>query len=130
MDSMNLPTYEYEPELPSLEELERKRLLFLYDDVADELVVAFSDPPRPTVSVFLDDPDWLALRVEPDTGEVVAVQIVDHLSRAIHEMPELLDLAELAGVPREVVEQKLREVPPEERERAAVRTLVRVMTPA
>ena len=130
MDSMKLPTYEYRPKLPSLEELERKPLLFLYDDVADELVVAFSDPPRPAVSVFLDDPDWLALRVEPDTGEVVAVQIVDYLSRAIHEMPELLDLAELAGVPREVVEQTRREVPREERERAAVRTLVRVMTPA
>ncbi len=130
MNSMKLPAYEYRPKLPSLEELERKPLLFLYDDVADEVVVAFSDPPRPAVSVFLDSSDWLALRVEPDTGEVVAVQIVDCLSRAVHQMPELLDLAELAGVPREVVEQKLREVPREERERAAARTLVRVMIPA
>lgn len=82
------------------------------------------------MSVFLDDPDWAALRVKPDTGEVVAVQIVDYLSRAVHQMPYLLDLAELAGVAHEVVEQKLRVVPREERERAAVPTLVRGTIPA
>ncbi len=121
MNAMKLPIYKYHPKFPPIEELVRKPLRFLHDEVADELVVSFSDPPHPAVSVFRDD---------PDTGEVIAVQIVDCLARAIHEMPELLDLAELAGIPREVIEQKLREVPREECERAAVRTLVRVANPA
>lgn len=82
------------------------------------------------MSVFLDYPDWVPLRVEPNTGEVVAVQIVDYLCRAVHQMPELCDLAELADVAHEVVEQKPCVVPREERERAAVPTLVRGVIPA
>ncbi len=84
------------------------------------VVVSFSNQPRPTMRVFRDD---------LDTGEAVAVQIVDYLARAIHEMPELCELAEPAGIPHELIEQKLREVPRVERERAAVRTLVRVANP-
>ncbi len=71
---------------------------------------------------------WRAIRVDPETDEVVAVQIVDFLTEALRERPELLVLAELAGIPRETIERS--RVPREEYGRAAVRLLRSLAVPA
>lgn len=127
-ETMNGTARGGQPRLPSEEELRQRPIVFLFDELADELIVSFYDPPRPAVSVFRDEPDWLALRVDPETDEVVAVQIVDFLTEALRERPELLVLAKLAGIPRETIERS--RVPREEYGRAAVRLLRSLAVPA
>ncbi len=82
--------------LPAVETLERRPVAFVYNDLADELVVAFTDPPRPAVTVFVND--WVAIRVDPETEEVVGIHVVDFLREAVREVPLVLELARDLGI--------------------------------
>ena len=121
------PIYEYHPRLPSPQELAERlrvsRIAVTYNPLADELLVLWDVPAKPAVSVFLDDPDWLAYRVDPDTRDVVGFHILDYLHRAIREYPELIELAKPAKIPAELIERAHKNVSDEEHTRAAVRVL-------
>jgi hypothetical protein len=123
----DLPVYDYPPRIPSPEELAARiresEVTVRYNPLADELLILWSVPAEFAVSVFLDDPDWLALRIDPDTGELVGFHIVDFLSRAVQEQPELLPLARLARIPDDELGSIGREIPSEEPTRSAVRVL-------
>ena len=119
--------FEYHPRIPSPEELAERlrvsRITVTYNPLADELLVLWDLPAKPAVSVFFDDPDWLAYRLDPDTHDVVGFHILDYLHRAVREYPELLELAKPAEIPAELVEIAYQNVPEEEHARAAVRVL-------
>lgn len=121
------PIYEYHPRLPSAEELAERlrasRMVITYNPLADELLVLWDVPTKPAVSVFLDDPDWLAFRVDPDTHDVVGFHILDYLHRAVREYPELIELAKPAKIPAELMEIAQENVSDEEHMRAGVRVL-------
>lgn len=88
--------------LPEAGKLSTERIRFVYDRFADTLDVDFYGDPRPAVSVAVDhgDRDYLYLRVDPTTREVVGVQIEAFLAYAIKRTPDLLPalaVAELHG---------------------------------
>lgn len=82
--------------LPPVESLERRPVSFVYNELADELVVAFTDPPRPAVTMFVND--WVAIRVDPETEEVVGIHVADFLREAVREVPLVLELARDLGI--------------------------------
>lgn len=105
------------PVWPSAGDIDGSRLLFGYNDVADTLYVHFFDRQQPTVSVDVDD--YLYLLVDRSGHRVVGLQIEGFLAHAIHEHPDWLPLAELAGIPAEEIE-KARDAIVIERRREAV----------
>jgi hypothetical protein len=89
-------SHERRRHLPPVESLERRPVSFVYNELADELVVAFTDPPRPAVTVFVND--WVAIRVDPESGEVVGIQVVNFLQEARWEIPSVRELARNLGI--------------------------------
>ncbi len=89
-------SHEHRWHLPAVEALERRPVSFVYNEFADELVVAFTDPPRPAVTVFVND--WVAVRVDPETSEVVRIHVADFLREAVREVPLVLELARDLGI--------------------------------
>ncbi len=122
-----LPVYNYRPRIPPPDELAARlresEVSVQYNPLADELLLLWCVPQEFAVSVFLDDPDWLAVRLDPETSELVGFHITDFLSRAVRERPELIPLARLAGISEHVLASLEREIPAEERARSAVRVL-------
>jgi hypothetical protein len=85
--------YEYRPKVPSRDQLRESMrtgsLRVVFDPTADELLVFWRECERPAVSIFLTEPDWLALLVDPDTHEVIGFHIEAFRQRAVREVPEL-----------------------------------------
>jgi hypothetical protein len=123
-----LPVYEYIPRIPSLQELKElmqtSHVTVTYNPLADELFVVWRVPAEFAVSVFLDDPEWLAMRVDPDTNDLVGFHIITFLDRAIREWPELAWLAKRAGVPEHFIEGAYHQGSEADR----VRTVARLLT--
>ncbi len=91
------------PRLPDIATLPQGGLRFIYDEPTDTLSVDFFGRALPAVSVAVDrgDRDSLYLRVDPETGRVVGLQIEAFLSYAAVQDPPLmaaLTVAELRGV--------------------------------
>jgi len=107
----------FTPILPTAEEIDPSRLVLSYNDAADTLYVHFYERGQPATSVDVDE--CLYLRVDRTTHRVVGLQIEGYLIRAVHEHPEWLPLAELAGIPAEMIE-KARDAIDIERRRAAI----------
>ena len=93
----------FDPRIPDLKDLRADLLRFVYERATDTMFVDFYGQARPASSEPLDtgDRDYIFVRVDPKTGEVVGLQIEDFLAYAVEQNPvftELLGLAELRGV--------------------------------
>jgi len=89
-------------QLPVYSEI-RERFRVTYDGPSDTLFLDFFGKGQPAASIPLDrgDRDYLYARVDPNTGQIVGVQIEEFLSYAVEVDPELLgavSLAEFRGV--------------------------------
>ena len=78
---------------------------YSYDAPSDTLMVHFSGAPRAATSVLIDDPfDSVYVRIDPESNEVVGLQIegfaIDFVYRH-PEMAETLLLADLRGITRD-----------------------------
>lgn len=99
-DPLWLPTEAMDPD----------RFVVTYDRLSDTMYVHFFDRSPPAVSFPLNtgESDYLYLRGDVETGQVVGFQIEDFLSYAVDRHPglvDLLDMAELRGItPAEVAE--------------------------
>ncbi len=103
------------PKLPTREEILRAPMQARYDRETDTLMIYWSQPGRPAVSVPLGD--HVFLRTDPETRETYGVQIEDFLSHVVYDNPELLIIAPLVGMkPREVA-RIARRLSPEQRVR-------------
>ena len=109
MAPVEFPAFEYHPRMPNLDQIDPRRLLFLYEPVSDVLTIYFDGEPRPAINVPSgDEDDLVSFRVDPATEEVVGVEVED-LFAAGDEHPRWVDLAQLAGI----TEQKLESPPPQ-----------------
>ena len=103
------------PKWPTREEIMRADLEARYDRETDTLMIYWSQPDRPAVSVAFGE--HFFLRTDPETGETFGIQIEDFLSHVVYTSPELLIFAPLVGIkPREVA-RITRRLSPEQRER-------------
>jgi len=84
------------PKIPDVASLDFSKVVFSYDQEADTLVVHFYGRDREAEVVPGDG--WVDLRVDPDTYEVIGLQIEGYLSDAIFAAPRLIGLAALAGI--------------------------------
>lgn len=103
---------------------------FLYDAPSDTMFIPFYVPAGPAVSVPVDrgDIDYVFLRVDVETQEVVGFQVEHVLSYAVGQMPDLiyaLDLAELHDIRREEVNEITRRLQLEHAEPADAAAVLR-----
>jgi hypothetical protein len=60
---------------------------FAYDAFADTMVFGFTSDPRPTVGVALGD--FMVLRVDPTSEEVVGMEVEHFVKAAVYQYPVL-----------------------------------------
>lgn len=89
--------------LPEPAGLDLERIAWSYRRDSDTLLVDLYGRGRPALSVPLDvgERDYLFVRVDVKTDEVVGLQIEDFLAYAVIQHPELVDaltIAELDGI--------------------------------
>lgn len=113
--------------MPRREDLDPRRIVVSYDDVSDTLMLHLFGRGRPAVSI--ETGNGFFLRVDPGTHHVVGVQVEAFLSRAIVENPDLLEVAEAAGIPEQKIQQVRGRISPESMKAAAARTLLRGFQP-
>lgn len=95
----------FTPRWPDFGSLPSQQARFTYDGPSDTLFVDLYGEPRAAASIPLDrgDRDYLFLRVDPQTEEVVGLQIEHFLTYAVAQHPELrnaLAVADLVGIDR------------------------------
>lgn len=90
-----------DPIMPSAEQLDFDRMVINYDRDADILLIHF-DGPRP--AVILDVDDHLSLGLDPVSHEVVGLQIEAYLLAAVFKRPQLMGLAQVAGIPDDEID--------------------------
>jgi hypothetical protein len=75
-----------------------------YDAHSDTLVFSFTSDDRPTVGISMGTMSgyWLA-RVDPETEEVVGMEIEHFAKAAVYENPELFAIVEAIGIPQREV---------------------------
>jgi hypothetical protein len=115
-------TLEIVPRLPATDELDSKDLLVRYDDDADILHVHFFGRPLPAVNI--DITEYLDLRVDIETHQVVGLQIDGYLHYAVHQNSALLTLAELAGIEPAAIDEARRAISIDRKRTAALRTVL------
>jgi uncharacterized protein YuzE len=111
----------FEPVMPSPEHLAADRMTFNYDREADILLIHF-DGPRP--AIMLDVDDHLLLGINPESHEVVGLQIEAYLSVAVFKQPRLLDLAPAAGIPDDEISEIRSRMKPTAIAQATIRSLL------
>lgn len=117
----------YRPNIDHAEirKLDPRNIVIAYDRPSDTLVVHFYGRGRPAVSVPSPrdlDRDFLYMRFDPDTDQLVGFEIEDFLDLYVSEHPEslyLLKTADLRGITREEIEAIEQGITPE-KWRAAV----------
>ncbi|MBX6723470.1 MAG: hypothetical protein IRY92_09585 [Dactylosporangium sp.] len=114
--------------MPRSEDLDPRLMVVSYDDVSDTLMLHFFGQGRPAVSMEVRN--GFFLRVDPETHQVVGVQVEAFLSRAVIEDPELLEVAEAAGIPEQTIQRIRRRITPDAMKAAAASTLLRRLQPA
>ena len=118
-------------DLAKLKDLDLRRAVISYDRASDTLIVHLYGRGRPAVSVPSPRPlarDFVFLRLDPKTDELVGIQVEDVLRLYAADHPEVLDLlerAELRGITREEL-ARIRERlgADERRHRAAIDSLL------
>lgn len=94
------------------------RVRFTYDRPTDTLFTDLFGEARPAASdpVELGDRDFVFLRLDVETGDVVGLQIEGFLSYAVDQHPELVDAlpeAEVVGLEPEEATRLRQHLPPE-----------------
>jgi hypothetical protein len=114
---------------PVRDELDPDRFVVTYDRLGDELLVHFFDGTFPSASfpADMDDPDYLYLLGDVETGRIVGIHVDAFLAYAVERHPgwlDLLDVADLRGItPAEVAAERRRRMTGERR-RAALASLL------
>lgn len=121
MAARDITTFQYEPRWPVFADIDASRVVIRYDDVTDTLLVNLDGTARPAISVVVDEHAYV--RVDPETNDVLGFQIEEFLSTVVIEKPQLLVLAELAGIDRRTIDQVARRIAPARAKEAAIRTL-------
>jgi hypothetical protein len=111
----------FEPVMPRSEDIRAENMVLRYDRDADFLHVHFFGI-RPGVMYDIDD--HVLIRIDPDSHEVVGLQIEGYLIAAVFERPYLLDLAPAAGIPDDEIAEIRRRMEPEAVAQATVRFLL------
>ncbi len=101
--------------------LDAERLVFAYNALADTLLVHLTGEARPAVTVEMGHA--VQARVDPETGELVGFQIDAYLTRAVHELPPLLELAPLVGSDEATIATIRARIDPRQTKQAVVSAL-------
>jgi hypothetical protein len=72
--------------MPSLDEIDRQMVRIDYDPLDDSLWVGLTSEPRPTYNVSVDED--MMYQVDPDTNEVIGLEIEHFLYRLLHRPPD------------------------------------------
>ena len=108
----------FDPVPPRPSEIDPAQLAFGYNDVADTLYVFFYQRGQPSVSVDVDE--YLYLLVDRTTQRIIGLQIESYLTHAVREHPDWLVLADLAGIPQDLIDGARVAIGDGERRRSAV----------
>lgn len=77
---------------------------FSYDDLADTLMVYFYGKPEPAISVPVEGSPYFYLRVDPESGEILGLQIEAFATKFIQEHPEFVDFIDTLDIPERAFE--------------------------
>lgn len=93
-------TRPFRPTWPAIERLPEQQIRFSYDRPTDTLFVDFYGRARPASSEPLDvgDRDYLFVRVDPLTQEVVGLQIEEFLAYAVDRHPAFVAALAIADL--------------------------------
>jgi hypothetical protein len=97
------------------------RVRFDYNEFSDTLYIYAFSGDQPLISVPLNEGE-LSLLVDPDSEEVQGFQIDDFLTFAVVERPQLLEVAELAGIDMLKVEEARARIGADRRRAATIST--------
>lgn len=89
--------------IPNIESLDAGDLTFEYDERSDSLFIYLARPGTPGVSVALDE--HLLFRVDPNSEELIGIEIEGFLTSAVQKDPRLLAFAEVAGISEQVMDR-------------------------
>jgi len=120
MDTKNFLTFT--PEMPDLSSVDPRGIVLSYHPDADTLIVHLYGRERHAAMV--DVTDHLLLRVDPRSHEVVGFQIEGFVTTVLPGRPDLLMLAEAAGVPTEAIETARQRVEPDQMKKAVLSTIL------
>ena len=96
------------PKLPDLASVNWRDAEIDYDREADTFTLYIFGRQRP--SALHHGTDLVDMLVDPTTEEVVGFQIDGYLTHAVYRQPNLLEHADLAGIPIEEIEQIRRRI--------------------
>jgi uncharacterized protein YuzE len=74
------------PKVPKLEDIAEDHVRVEYDRRSDTLWVSLAGDPRPAYNLYVDDDTMF--RIDPDTDEVVGLEIEHFLHRTLSLLPE------------------------------------------
>jgi hypothetical protein len=114
------------PELPAIDSLDLNSMEIYYDRVLDTLFIHLFERKRMAIVSFVDS--HAALRIDPHTRELIGFQIEDFQEAAVIDNPDLISLAELAGIPDEELAEIRARIPTDVRKRRALRSLLADIT--
>ncbi len=125
------PTRTFDLKFTVAESVDIESGSLIYDARSDTLVFSFTGDDRPTVGISMSSMSgyWMA-RVDPETDEVVGMEIEHFAKAAVYERPELFAIVESVGVPQREVKRIRRRLqrevgaPPESNGAATKRGLV------
>jgi hypothetical protein len=109
------------PRRPDPATIDPRRVLIDYDRESDTFSVHLFGREHP--AKVLHTSGAIDLRLDPRTHVIVGYQIEGFLTAAVLRHPQLLELAELGGIPREEIEAIRRRIDPGLRTRDAVAAL-------
>jgi hypothetical protein len=87
----------------------------------DSLIVYIGDPTRPSVAIVVGD--YFSVLVDPQTDEVLGVEIDHFLSEAVAAHPELRPLLDIPGLPERKVKRARQGFDPKNRTQDAIKAL-------
>lgn len=112
----------FEPVPPAFDELDPATYLFHYDRVSDSLLVYFDGVARPAVTLDVDD--YLSFRVDPESHRIIGIQVDGFLGHAVFDDPQLLVMAEWAGIDTAELDCIRRRIEPNSIKQAILRSLI------
>ncbi len=99
-----------------------RETIFHYDEESDTLMLSFYTPVRPAVTVEFGE--TVAYRVDPETQEVVGLQVDAFLTQYVYDHPEALLVAEVAEVDPVLIERVRRAIASEKHKQAAAGSIL------
>ncbi len=84
------------PRQPDLAAIDPQDVIAEYDRESDTLIVQFFGRGRPAVILHTGGVTdyWL----DPETHEIIGLQVEGYLTQAVYQLPLLLDLADFVGI--------------------------------